>query len=115
MNTKKQKTPAQAVKVKAIEERWTKPLADVGWTALPNIVLMKQAALGLKPMHVNIIMQIAKHWWEAEKEPFPSISTLAEAIGVEKRTIQKHISDMVEAGFLEKTERFVNRRGILTP
>ena len=109
MSTKQKKTPAQDVGV--IEERWTKPLIDVGWTALPNIVLLKQAALGLKPMHINIIMQIAKHWWEPEKAPYPSVGALAEAIGVKEQTVRRNIKYLVEAGFLEKTKRFYEKGG----
>ena len=111
MSKSQNKATAQAARVSAIEARWTKPLADAGWTALPNIVLLKQAALGLKPMHVNIIMQIARHWWEPEKAPYPSVGTLAKAIGVKERAIRGHIKDMVEAGFLEKKHQYSAKGG----
>ena len=111
MKPKREKTPAPAAKVKVIEERWTKPLSDVGWTALPNVFLLKQAALRLKPMHLNIILQIAKHWWEPGTVPFPKIKTIAGAMGVTERTVRKHISEMVEAGLLERTERYYAQGG----
>lgn len=97
--------------VKAIEERWTKPLTDAGWTAIPNILLEKQAALGLKPMDLNILLQILKHWWYPESPPFPSVESLSTAIGVNVRTVQKHISRMVDAGLLERQERFQPKGG----
>ena len=78
-------------RAKAVEERWTKPLTDAGWTAIPNVVLDKQAALGIKPMDVNIILQIAKYWWSPKSAPFPSVESLAIAIGVNPRTVRKHI------------------------
>jgi len=58
------------------------PAAAGGWrlsrAALPTIVLQKQAALDLKPIDVNILMQIAKHWWGTESAPqFPSIRARA--------------------------------------
>ena len=98
-------------RVKVIEDRWTKALTDAGWTAIPNVVLDKQAALGLEPMDVNIILQIAKYWWSPESPPFPSVGTLAEAIGVDARTVQKHITKMVDAGLLERHERFYSQGG----
>jgi hypothetical protein len=45
------------------EEKWTAPLMDAGWTAIPSIILDKQHALGLDPVDVNILLQLAKHWW----------------------------------------------------
>ena len=72
----------QAEQLKVIDKRWSKPLTKAGWTALPNIVLDKQHVLRLRPIDINILMQIAKHWWQAEAAPFPSIETIAAAIGV---------------------------------
>lgn len=98
--------PRHPPRVKAIEDRWTKALTAAGWTAIPNVVLDKQATLGLKPMDVNIVLQIAKYWWSPGSPPFPSVSTLAAAIGVDARTVQKRISRMVDAGLLERHEQF---------
>lgn len=103
------KTAAQ--KVKVIEQRWTQVLAKAGWTALPNIILDKQAALGLKPIDVNILMQIAKYWWEPDAAPFPAIETLANAIGVTPRTVQRRITIMEKAGLIERNERYYARGG----
>lgn len=103
------KTPAE--KLKVIECRWTQPLTKAGWTALPNIILDKQAALGLKPLDVNILMQIAKYWWEPGSAPFPSIETLANAIGVTPRSIQRRISAMVKAKLIERQARYYARGG----
>lgn len=99
------KTPASNGGAKEIEKRWTKPLADAGWTALPNVVLEQQATLGLSPMDLNIIMQIAKHWWQHGSEPYPSIGSIAEAIGVTPRSVTRHISKLVASGLLERNER----------
>lgn len=62
-------------------------------------------------MDVNILTQIVKYWWSPESAPYPSVESLATAIGVNTRTVQKHISKMVEAGFLERSERFYAKGG----
>ena len=111
MSSKPANKKAKASDAKAIEERWTKPLADAGWTPLPNVVLEKQAALGLSPMDVNIILQIAKHWWERDSRPYPSVEAVAEAIGVKPRTVQRHVSKMVNEGLLERVPRFYSKGG----
>jgi predicted transcriptional regulator len=102
---------APAAQVKLIEQRWTAPLAKAGWTPLPNIILDKQEVLGLKPLDLNILLQIAKHWYAAESAPFPAVETLAKAIGVKARTVQRRIRAMVEAGLIERRARFYVRGG----
>ena len=93
-----------------IEQRWSKPVADAGWTAVPNVLLDKQATIGLSPMDLNIVLQIAKFWWNADA-PYPSIETVAAAIGVTSRTVQRHISRMEKSGLLERQERFYAKGG----
>ena len=89
--------------VRAIEKRWTKTLVAPGWTAWPNILLERQQALGLDPLDINILLHLARYWWEAEELPYPSISTIANAIGVDRSTVQRRLAQM-EAGKLIKRE-----------
>lgn len=91
--------------VKANEAKWKKTNVDAGWTLIPNALLVHQATLGLSPMDLNIILQIARYWWESGKHPYPSKSTLANSIGVTPRTIQKRIQEMEGAGFIRRIER----------
>ena len=101
----------QAEQLKVIDKRWSKPLTKAGWTALPNIVLDKQHVLRLRPIDINILMQIAKHWWQAEAAPFPSIETIAAAIGVTPRTVQRQITKMEKAQLIERNRRYYARGG----
>lgn len=100
-----------AKKAKQIEKRWTKPLADVGWTAIPNIILEKQSVLGLKPTDVNVTLQILKHWWEAGSHPYPSVGTIAKAIGVQPRTVQRSVERMEALGLLQREARYYSQGG----
>lgn len=102
---------SQEGQLKIIEKRWSKSLAKAGWTALPNIILDKQHALELEPIDINILMQIAKHWWQAEAAPFPSIETIALAIGVTTRTVQRRITKMEKAKLIERNVRHYARGG----
>lgn len=36
------------------EKKWGKDAVAVGWTLVPNILLLKQHALGLDPVDINI-------------------------------------------------------------
>lgn len=92
-------------KVRANEKKWTKPLMDAGWTAFPSIILEKQQALGLQPLDINIILHLAKYWWEADNKPHPSKSTIAAALGIHPRTVQKRIAALEAAGFIKREYR----------
>lgn len=102
---------AQAQQLKVIEKRWSAPLTKAGWTALPNTILDKQKVLGLRPIDLNILMQIAKHWWQADSAPFPSVETIAAAIGVTTRTVQRRITRMEKAQLIERNQRYYARGG----
>ncbi len=104
-----EESPSQRIKL--IEEKWSAALARAGWTPLPNIILEKQGALKLKPLDVNILLQIAKHWWRADSAPFPSIDTVASAIGVTARTVQRRITAMQKARLIKRVERYYARGG----
>ena len=93
------------------EEKWSTPLMDAGWTAIPSIILDKQHALGLDPIDVNILLQLAKHWWFTENLPHPSKATLAELMNVNPSTVRRRISRMVDAGFIKRVPRYDAKHG----
>ena len=74
-----------------------------GWTLLPNVIFERQQALGLDPMDVNILLHLASYWWTEESKPFPSKTTIAKAIGVDPRSVQRRIARL-EKGYLIRRE-----------
>jgi DNA-binding transcriptional ArsR family regulator len=100
--------------VKVNEEKWTKSLLAGGWTVLPSIILEKQDALGLDAIDMNIIAHLSIYWWKKANLPHPSVATIAKAIGVEPRTVQKHIKRMEELGFMTRHERRQTGQGSKT-
>ena len=87
---------------------------DAGWSALPNIIIEKQAALGLDPLDMNIILHLVQYWWVADNLPHPSVSTIAEAIGVTPRTVQKRIKALEELDLMKREERRHTKYGSVT-
>ncbi|ODB84897.1 hypothetical protein A3194_14115 [Candidatus Thiodiazotropha endoloripes] len=112
MVTAAEKKKSAAFKaVKTNEKKWGKTLMDSGWTAIPSIIIEKQHALGLDSMDVNIILYLSTYWWEAENLPHPSKKTIAEAIGVKPRTIQRRIAALEAAGFIRRELRPDKNKG----
>src|SRR3546814_1799824 len=103
MAAKKQKDSSADLRTN--EKKWTKPLMDAGWTALPSVIIENQRQLMLSPLDLNIIVYLASKWWTAEGKPFPSKTTMAKAMDVHPRTIQKHIAALEGAGYIRREER----------
>lgn len=98
-------------KLKASEKKWGKTLLDAGWTLFPNILLEKQAALGLKAIEVNILMHLLTYWWDVDNTPHPSKQRMATALGVSTKTIQRNIASLETAGFIKREPQFSGSGG----
>ena len=69
MMAKQTTQKANVEQLRVNEKKWTKPLMDAGWSVLPNIIIEKQAALGLDPLDMNIILHLVQYWWVAANLP----------------------------------------------
>jgi DNA-binding MarR family transcriptional regulator len=96
------------------EKKWTKSLMDAGWNAIPSVIIERQKALGLDPIDMNIIVHLSNYWWKVENLPHPSVATIADAIGVKPRTVQKRITALQAGGILTRVERRKTRFGSAT-
>lgn len=101
----------EAATLKVNEQKWSKPLMDAGWIAMPNVIIERQSALGLDPVDVNILLHLALYWWTPDNVPHPSKKTLAKAMNVHPRTIQRRIAAMEAAGLIRREERRVPGKG----
>ncbi len=93
------------------EEKWTLPLLQAGWSMIPNVILERQQALGLDPIDINILLHLVRHWWRPGDKPFPSKKTIAECMGVDARTVQRHIASLEKGGLIRRITRKDPRYG----
>lgn len=96
---------------KVNEAKWTKPLMEAGWTVVPNVLLERQKALGLDPVDINILMHLFSFWWTPSSKPHPSKKTIADAMGIDARTVQRHIARLEKAGLVRREERRISNVG----
>jgi DNA-binding HxlR family transcriptional regulator len=95
-----------------VSQLWSEDLVEgIGFTPIPAIILERQEALGLDPVDLNIILQIAFHWRERERLPYPSKATLARRIGISARTVQRRIAALESHGFIERRARTLRNGG----
>jgi DNA-binding transcriptional regulator YhcF (GntR family) len=105
---------AEVAQLKVNEKKWTTALMKAGWTVLPNVIFERQRALGLDPIDINIILHIASYWWTREAKPFPSKKTIATAMGIEPRTVQRRIAGLEAAKLIRRQERRNSANGSQT-
>lgn len=104
----------QAVDSKASERKWGKAVMKLGFTVLPSLIFRAQARLGLSPTHLAVLLQIADHWWEHERKPYPGTSALGERLSLSPRQVRRHIADLEKAGLVKRIERRAAHRGKLS-
>lgn len=56
-------------------------------------------------MDLNILLHLAGNWWNPGSNPFRTKKSLALAIGVHPRTIQKRIEEMERWGYIKRIYR----------
>ena len=93
-------------RLKRNEEKWTPTLMAAGWTVIPSVILERQKALGLDPIDLNILMQLATYWWYKDNPPHPSKRAIAECIGRSPSTVQKRIARMESDGLIKRVKRY---------
>jgi DNA-binding HxlR family transcriptional regulator len=85
-------------------------IRKAGVTAVPTVLLNGMAELDIKPIQLAILLQMISCWGDKGPHPFPRRSVMMKAIGCDKRTLDRAISEMVEAGLIEKRKRFRPKR-----
>ena len=95
-------TPGSA---KTFKAKWGDDIADAGFTAVPNILIEKLHALGLRSIDTTVLLVLLKYWWVSDQFPYPSKQTIAEQLGVQPRTVQRSIANLRELALIETTKR----------
>lgn len=99
--------PATKEKEKESRKKWGDKLIEAGYTILPSTLITRQKALGLEPIHINILLVLFTYWWTADSLPYPSKKTMAEIIGVDESTIRRRIAEMEGWKFIKRVQRRV--------
>lgn len=87
----------------SFQSKWNYEVATRGFTAVPNALLDAYTLLEMTPTQFLIFVNIDSFRWSSQKDPFPSIETLADRTGLSARTITRNITT------LEKKHRLLRR------
>jgi predicted transcriptional regulator len=92
-----------------IVEKWGVPVAERGFTQIPNYLLLLNQFLDkehrLSPVELLVLFQLAGSWWRKDSMPFPSMGTLAVRCGVSERQIQRAVNQLVKLNLIARVNR----------
>jgi hypothetical protein len=93
-----------------VDDKWSPQVMKLGFTPLPNLLLRAQGKLKLSPVMLNVLVQLAEHWWEADKDPYPAKDRIAGRMGKSSRQVQRYITKLEKDGFVKRIERFSGKK-----
>lgn len=95
---------ATATSSTPIEDKWGSAL-DAGFLVIPNVLLLRQHELDLTDGEMLVLLNILMAWHEKERLPFPRPETIAKRMGISPRTARRHITGLVEKGWLGRVSK----------
>jgi len=104
----------QKMSSRSSERKWEKAVCDLGFSIVPSLIFRAQARLGLNATQLAVLLQLADYWWDQERHPYPSKTTLGERLQLSPRQVQRYISELETAGFVKRISRFATHKGRLS-
>ena len=96
-----------------ISVRFGDRILERGFTAIPNLVLDTYSQLGISESEMLFIIHVWQYWWN-EKNPYPSLSAIAQKMGTTRRTTRRHVESLKRKGLLIVRERVGSGIGKMT-
>lgn len=100
--------------LQASEKKWGRQVMKVGFNIVPSIIFKAQQRLGLTSQQLVVLLHLSDYWWDANRDPWPSVTTLAARMGLGRRQVQKIIADLETAGLVKRVERTAKHKGKLS-
>lgn len=93
---------------RSVAARWTPRLAAHYFTPVSEVFLHNlhrlrphDGARGLNPTETLVIIQIMSHKWDG-RAPFPALTTIAERIGLDVRSVRASVKRLEGLGYLRR-------------
>lgn len=85
-----------------------------GFQAVPDVLFIKQQALGLDPLDVVVLLNLTLFWWFRDQPPFPRSNIIAQRMGVSARTVQRVFKKLERLGYIRRGQ-WQNADGEIKP
>ena len=90
--------------VEHIHERWGTSVTTgaAGFTAVPSVLIRYQSAIELSSTELVILLNLITHWWRADELPYVRPTTIANRMGVDRRTVERALRSMEARGLIRR-------------
>lgn len=86
-----------------VKEKWQGAVTEgSGFVAIPMTLLRMQTKLELTATDMVVLINLLAHWWDPARAVFPRSATIANRMGVAKRTVQRSTQKMVKSGLIDR-------------
>ena len=86
-----------------IKAKWSGAVTEAsGFVAVPVALLRLQKKLRLSATDMLVLVNLLAHWWDPARAVFPRSTTIAQRMGVTKRTVQRSTQKMINAGLISR-------------
>ena len=87
----------------SVADKWQGAVTQgSGFVAVPMALLRLQSKYGLSPTEMLVLINLLAHWWDPTRTVFPRTTTIADRMGVDKRTIQRATNKLIRTGLLSR-------------
>lgn len=83
------------------EQKFGTDVIRAGYQVVPDVLVRYQGRLGLSPTDVCVLLNLGAHWWYPESQPSPRSQTIAHRMNVHVRMVQRSLSSLKAAGFID--------------
>ena len=94
--------------------KWGENVLKKGFTILPNhlmgINLFVSKEKKLSPAELLVLFHLVSVWWDVDRLPFPSKSTLSKRTGISVRQVQRVLNNLEKKGLIRRYERYSENR-----
>lgn len=106
---------ADMQEVEHIQDRWGTSVTTgaAGFTAVPSVLIRYQSAINLSSVELVVLLNLITHWWRADELPYVRPTTIANRMGVDRRTVERALRSL-EARELVHRLPGERRKGKLT-
>lgn len=98
-------------KITSNDFKWGKEVMAKKFTVIPNLLLDNLQALKIRSAQLVVLIALIEKWWEKENLPYPSMSKLAEQIGIKKAAVQRSINQLAENKIIIVNRRRTKKNG----
>lgn len=98
----------------AAEQKWGPDVMKLGFSIVPSLLFKAQHRLGLSTTQLAVLLQIMDHWWDSDRNPWPSKGLLATKLGMHARQVQRVIAQLEERGYVSRIVRSTHAGGKLS-